>query len=94
MAMEAHKLSRSTPTDAAFAHSTGIYIEVAVELLGQKIARLSAAIEEEEDPAHLPGRRHALNQKRTAVRRRQQGLRSENVAAVEAVFGPYGRGRK
>lgn len=92
--MQTEKPSQPQPSDGAFEYIDGINMEVAVELLGQEIAKLSTAIEDEENADHRPSRLRALNQKRTALRRRQQGLRSENVVAVQAVFDQYGRGQK
>lgn len=76
--------------DSAFPHINGINMEVAVELFGQEIAKLSAAIEAEGSSDNRQGRIRALVDERAALRHRQQDLRSGDMDAVQAVFDDYG----
>lgn len=77
--------------DSAFPHINGINMEVVVELLGQEIAKRATAIDDEEKGRSDPARIRVLQGEMRALRRRQQGLRSEDTAAVQAVFDEFGR---
>lgn len=76
--------------DLAFPHINGINMGVAVELLGQEIAKRATDIDDEKKGRASPVRIWALQDEMRALRRRQQGLRSEDVAGVQAVFAEFG----
>lgn len=73
-------------------HMPVIHMETAVELLGQEIAKRAAAIDDEERGDNNRARIEGLRNEMRTLRRRQQGLRSEDVAGVQAVFDEFGRG--
>lgn len=73
----------------AHPHMQVIHMETAVELLGQQIAQRVAAREAAGDDKT---RSEALTVEITALRKRQQALRSDNPAGVQAVFDEFGRG--
>lgn len=70
-------------------HMPVIHMETAVELLGQEIAQRVAA---REAAGGDKARSEALTAEITALRKRQQALRSDDLAGVQAVFNDYGRG--
>lgn len=76
---------------SAFPYINGINMEIAVELLGQEIAKRVTAIDDEEKGHADPDRIRALQSEVSALWERQRGLRSEDVAGVQAVFDEYGR---
>lgn len=69
-------------------HMPVIHMETAVELLGQEIAQRVAA---REDAGDNKARSDALTVEITALRKRQQALRSDDPAGVQAVFDEFGR---
>ena len=69
-------------------------MEVAVELLGQEIARRSTAIADEEAKAKPDrGILSMLDEERSVLRQQQQALRADQPEGIEAVFAEFGRGR-
>lgn len=65
-----------------------------MELIGQEIAKRSAAIADEEAKAKSdPAKLSALNEDRSALRQRQEALRANDAEGIEAVFAEFGRGR-
>lgn len=89
--MQTQNLSQTELSDEAFPHINGINMEVAIELLGQEIAKRAAAIDDEEKGQADPDCIQALCNEMWALRERQRGLRSEDMAGVQAVFDEYGR---
>lgn len=96
MTMDTQNRSPNTPDESAFPYIDSINMEVAVELLGQEIAKRAAQREVlmQEAEAHGVDAMPIvlLTAEMTALRARQSSLRTEDKAAVEAVFDQYGRG--
>ncbi len=79
---------------SAFPYINGINMEVAIELLGQEIAKCATAIDDEEKAGNNHSRIESLREQMLALRQRQQALRADQPKRIHAVFAEFGAGRK
>lgn len=75
-------------------HMPVIEMETAVELLGQEIAKRVATRNDIEAAGGDQTDVEALTDEIAHLRKRQLALRTEDVAAVQAVFDEFGRGAR
>ncbi len=92
--MKTQKPAKAASPDSVFPYINGINMEVAIELLGQEIAKRSAAIADEEAKVELDHKTLSmLNEERDMLCQRRQALRADQPEGIEAVFAEFGRSR-